>query len=112
MIYDGSIRDTTNFHSDEYLTINSCNIQKSGGRSYTVIREYGRVDYHILYIAEGECTCLYEGNETVLTKAMFVVYPPGKKQRYSYAEGIAATSLWIHFSGIGVNKLLEKLGIC
>ncbi|MBQ9806002.1 MAG: helix-turn-helix domain-containing protein [Clostridia bacterium] len=112
MIYDGSIRDTTNFCSDEYLTINSCNIQKSEGRSYTVIREHGRVDYHILYIAEGSCACLYEGTEAILTKGMFVVYPPGKKQRYSYAKGIPGTSFWIHFSGAGAKRLLETLGIC
>ena len=112
MIYDGSIRDTTNFCSDEYIAINSCNIQKSTGKAYTVIREMGRVDYHILYIAEGECSCLYDNAEHVMTKGNFVLYPPSVKQRYSFPEGKYVKRFWIHFSGYGVKDLLGKLGLC
>ena len=112
MIYDGAVRDTTNFYSDEYITINSCNMQKSAGKPYTVIRERGRVDYHILYIARGACRCLFRGARAVLKKGDFVLYPPGEKQWYSFAEGEQTTSLWIHFSGFGVSNILEKLGLC
>ena len=111
MIYDGSVRDKTNFCSDEYITINSCNIQKSGGRPYTVVRERGRVDYHILYVAEGKCLCLYDGAETVMAKGDFVIYPPSVKQRYSFPEGKYVKTLWLHFSGYGVKDILHKLGL-
>lgn len=111
MIYDGAVRDKTNFCSNEYITVNSCNIQKSGGKPYTVIRERGRVDYHILYIAEGECLCLYDGKEEVMTKGCFVIYPPSVKQRYSFVEGKYVKSLWIHFSGYGVREIFDKLGL-
>ena len=73
MIYDGALRDTTNFCSSEYITINSCNTQRSRGRAYTVVREHGRVDYHILYIVEGECVCAYDGIKTAMTKGDFVI---------------------------------------
>ena len=111
MIYDGSVRDTTNFCSNEYITINSCNIQKNDGKPYTVVRERGRVDYHILYISEGECVCLYDDSETVMTKGNFVLYPPGVKQKYSFPEGKYVKRFWIHFSGYGVKDILEKLGL-
>ncbi len=111
MIYDGSVRDTTNFCSNEYITINSCNIQKSDGKPYTVVREKGRVDYHILYIAEGECVCLYDDAETVMTKGNFVLYPPSVKQMYSFPAGKYAKRFWIHFSGYGVKDILNKLGL-
>ena len=111
MIYDGSVRDTTNYCSNEYITINSCNIQRSRGRAYTVVRELGRVDYHILYIAEGECVCLYEGEETIMTRGNFVLYPPSVRQRYSFAEGRQVKSLWVHFSGRGIKEILDKLGL-
>lgn len=111
MIYDGSVRDTTNFCSHEYLAINSCNIQQNRGKPYTVIRDAGRVDYHILYIAEGECSCLYNGEERVMKKGNFVLYPPSVRQRYSFAEGKSVTTLWVHFSGYGAKELLNRLGL-
>ena len=111
MIYDGSVRDTTNFSSAAYLAINSCNIQQSGGRAYTVVRHAGRVDYHILYVVRGECTCLYDGKIAALGKGQLVLYPPNVKQWYSFAEGNATTTCWVHFSGYGVKELLGKLGL-
>ena len=111
MIYDGSIRDTTNYCSNEYITVNSCNIRRSGGRAYTVIREQGRVDYHILYVMEGECSCFYEGATSVMTKGNFVIYLPGEKQRYSFSEDKNTVTLWVHFSGRGIKEILNKLGL-
>lgn len=111
MIYDGSVRDKTNFSSAAYLAINSCNIQQSGGRAYTVVRHAGRVDYHILYVAKGECTCLCDGKTAVLGKGQLVLYPPHVRQWYSFEEGKPATTCWVHFSGHGVKALLDKLGL-
>ncbi len=112
MIYNGALRDTTNFTSDQYLEINSCNVQHSRGRSYIVIRDEGRVDYHILYVAAGECLCLYEGKEHLMKKGNFVIYPPHVKQRYSFMEKNKATTMWLHFSGRGVLELFAELGLC
>ena len=111
MIYDGALRDTTNFCSNEYITINSCNTQRSRGRAYTVVREHGRVDYHILYIVEGECVCAYDGIKTAITKGDFVIYLPGDRQFYSFSEDKSTRTLWVHFSGYGVNDILNRLGL-
>ncbi len=112
MIYDGALRDTTNFASDQYLEINSCNVQHSRGRSYTVIRDKGRVDYHILYVVNGECLCLYGGKEYLLKKGNFVIYPPHERQRYSFMEKNTTTTMWLHFSGQGVPAIFAELGLC
>ena len=112
MIYDGSLRDTTNFSSSKYIEINSCNIQRSRGKAHTVIRGKGRVDYHVLYVAEGECRCMYEGEEYVIKKGGFIIYPPQVKQRYSFMEGMSVTTMWLHFTGVGVEELLCELGLC
>lgn len=111
MIYDGALRDTTNFCSSEYITINSCNTQRSRGRAYTVVRERGRVDYHILYIVEGECACVYDGTTTSMTKGDFVIYLPGDRQLYSFSNDKNTRTLWVHFSGHGVNDMLNRLGL-
>ena len=111
MIYNGSVRDTTNFHSSESITINSCNVQNSKARPYTLIRERGRVDYHVLYVERGECAVLYGGERSVLGEGGFVLYPPNEKQWYSFAEGVETVSFFVHFSGYGIERLLERLGL-
>ena len=111
MIYDGSIQDTTNYCSNEYITVNSCNVWHSRGRAYTVIREHGRVDYHILYVLEGECSCLYGDEAYSLTKGNFVIYMPGEKQLYSFSSDKHTVTLWVHFSGWAVKEILNKLGL-
>ena len=112
MIYNGALEDKTNFISSKYLEINSCNIQYSMKKPYTVIREQGRVDYHLLYVAEGECLCLYEGEEFLIKKGEGVIYPPQVMQKYTFREGVDVTTMWVHFSGIGVSELLLELGLC
>ena len=112
MIYDGALRDTTNRTSSEYIEINSCNIQQSRKKAHVVIRNAGRVDYHILYIAEGECLCLYGSEEKLMKKGDFVIYPPHVRQRYSFMEGTAVMTMWVHFAGVGIEELFEELGLC
>ena len=111
MIYDGALRDTTNRTSSEYIEINSCNIQQSRKKPHVVIRNAGRLDYHILYIAEGECLCLYGDEEKLIKKGNFVIYPPNVRQRYSFMEGTAVVTMWVHFAGVGVERLLDELGL-
>lgn len=111
MIYDGALRDSTNFTSDKYLEINSCNIQHSNKIDHCVIRRNGRVDYHVLFVAEGECLCLYGGGEKTMKKGDFVIYPPHESQKYSFMDGIAVTTMWVHFSGVGVEDIFSELGL-
>ena len=112
MLYNGTLKDKTNFKSERYISINSCNIQHGSGHSYTVLRDRGRVDYHILYVCEGSCKCFYENSEKLLKKGEFVIYPPNTRQKYSFGEGTEVTTLWIHFSGIGVEEIFSELGLC
>ena len=111
MIYDGNLSDTTNFYSSEFLKINSCNTKENRKRSYTVIRNAGRVDYHILYVEKGECTCVYKGKSTILKHGDFVLYEPGVKHLYSYGEGVDTRTMWVHFTGRCVEEILENLSL-
>ena len=47
-IYNGDKQDTTNFTSNEYLKINSAAISNYGKENHKVIREKGRLDYHLI----------------------------------------------------------------
>lgn len=111
LLYNGTIEDKTNFKSERYISINSCNMQHVNGNSYTVLREKGRLDYHILYVCDGRCNCFYKDSERLLEKGDFVIYPPNTKQKYTFCEKTQVTTFWIHFSGTGVQELFEELGL-
>ena len=111
MIYNGALYDKTNYMSEKYLEINSCNVQHSYGKALTVIRGDGRLDYHLLFVSEGECVCLYNGEEYRMKSGDFVIYPPKVKQRYSFMDGTAVTTMWLHFSGVGVEEIFSELGL-
>ena len=54
MIYNGNINDTTDFKSEKAFYVNSCGTTHTCSE-FSVIREFGRNDYHILYVIKGNC---------------------------------------------------------
>lgn len=54
MIYNGNMKDITDFKSEKAFYVNSCGITHTN-EDYSVIREFGRNDYHILYVTKGNC---------------------------------------------------------
>lgn len=104
-IYDGNRYDTTNRESCSYLQVNSCGINRYPGNDAVTVRERGRVDYHILYIAEGWGEVAYLGAEEELKKGGFVLYPPHVLQRYRLFEN--SRTIWLHFNGYYVKEILD-----
>ncbi len=107
IIWDGSL-DASNFYSNNYLQVNSCGIQRHD-KGLTVIREYGRDDYHIVLMLSGECQIEYDNKAYVLKRGDYVMYPPHIKQFYSYPT--PNLSLWCHFTGSAVKEILQQSGI-
>jgi AraC-like DNA-binding protein len=103
--------DITNFSSEEYLKINSANVNHSRGIPVLVLREEGRVDYHLLFVAKGQCTVTHNGTEHLLGAGEYVLYFPGERQKYFFPAGTDAVTLWLHFTGGGVASLLQSLAI-
>ncbi len=107
-IWDGNIKDTTNFVTDKYLQVNSCGFQNIKP-DYTLVRKKGRMDYHILLINNGECEALHDGKTYSLTKGNLVIYAPGEEQKYFFKS--SASTLWCHFSGSIAKELLSSCNI-
>ena len=63
---DKDFCDKTNFKSTQYLHINSCGKQNHNGNGYPLLRSGGRVDFHLLYITQGEGVLLEDDNEIIL----------------------------------------------
>lgn len=108
-IYDIS-KDMTNFESDKPLELHGCDLQ-SHKLDFLVHRPNGRLDWHIIFVIEGEVTLKYEGKEYVLKKRDFVVYPPNAPQEYLYRSDKAPAVFWIHFSGTEARSIMEKCGL-
>lgn len=107
-IYNGAIKDTTNYISDSFLKINSCGFQDVLSK-YTVVRENGRNDYHIILINSGECEALYNGKTHRLTPGDFLIYCPHEAQKYIFHS--EASYLWCHFTGTILQELLSSCNI-
>lgn len=107
-VWDGNKNDTTNYKTDKYLQINSCGFQHLPA-GWTVVRERGRYDCHLLFINSGEIEVRRSGETQILTKGNFVFYKPGEKQYYAAVTD--ADSLWLHFGGAAAEEILTSFGI-
>ena len=97
--------------STRFLEMNSCNVQHLFARDYHMLRESGRVDYHILYIVEGVCHVLENGEDIAVRAGNIVLYRPGERQEYRFYGADRTVSVYAHFSGTAVEELLSSCGI-
>ncbi|MEE0969745.1 MAG: AraC family transcriptional regulator [Clostridia bacterium] len=96
--------------SAEYIHLNSCGVQFLGDRDHCMIRSRGRVDYHILYIAEGCCYPEIFGKKAVASSGSLILFKPGERQKYEFLKSDCSVSCYIHFSGTGCEKFINEMG--
>lgn len=94
--------------SSEYIHLNSCGCQHLA-EDTSLLRPNGRVDYHVLYIAEGECRVTALGRETVARAGTLIFFFPGERQKYAFRREIPSTSYYLHFSGTAPEELFREL---
>ena len=106
-IYDGK-NDISNFSSDEFLQVNSSGVSNNFP-GYRVLRENGRVDYHIIFVKEGKCIAVYDSQRYILKRGSVIIYPPNVRQEYYFEEN--CTTVWTHFTGSAAEELLKTFGL-
>lgn len=107
-IYDGNIKDTTNFDTDKFLKINGCGYQNRAKDS-VVIRKKGRVDFHLVLVVKGSIEVMYHGEMFCLGKGGVFIYEPGAEHYYRALT--AASTFWIHFAGTAVCEIFSDMDI-
>ena len=105
-----NFHDKTNFKSTKYLHINSCGKQNHNGNEYPLLRSGGRVDFHILYIAQGKGVLIKDDNEIILEQGQIKIYKPYERQHYRFCPPFTQ-SYWLHFAGIGAEEIMQKLNL-
>ncbi len=93
------------------LLLNSCGIDRIGASRRGSLRPSGRMDYHILYIAEGECRVVLGGREYAAGAGSLILYRPGERQEYYFEGGSGSVSCFIHFTGRDAEAILRSLGL-
>ena len=107
-IWDGNKHDTTNYKTNKYLEINSCGFQNVPS-GWTVVRQRGRYDYHILFVCGGKLEAGIGDKRHILKKGNFVIYKPNEEQYYKSITD--TSSLWLHFGGTAAEEILKSFGI-
>ncbi len=100
---------STEYVSSDYLHLNSCGIENLNEKDTNKLREYGRKDYHILYIHRGCCYTEIDGRELAVEEGNLILYRPDVKQKYSFKKKDNSISCYLHFTGSGCQEQLDKI---
>ena len=92
------------------LLLNSCGIDYTEKIRRGSIRPHGRVDYHLLYIARGECHAVLEDGEHTVGEGGLIFFFPGQRQEYFFEPNSGSISYYIHFTGRDAEEILRSLG--
>lgn len=94
------------------LMVTSCGTYHLYSRPmFQTYRPKGRVDYQILYIAEGKAHFHLNGREEIITAGHMVLYRPGELQKYEYYASEKTEAYWVHFTGSQVEEILQQYGL-
>ncbi len=79
---------------------------------FTTYNPTGRLDYYLMYIADGALTVLFPDGERRLGAGAVLLIPPNTPYRYKLpGSGESMNYLWIHFTGSHVASILESYGL-
>ena len=101
------IQYSTDRHSDAYITVNNCGEQLLNKRDYDTVREDGRLDYGLQFVASG---CGYyedHGRIKTVEAGSMILHFPGVRQHYFFHKEDETHLMWVHFSG----KVCEQLEV-
>lgn len=75
------------------------------------IRKNGRKDFLLLYVCDGICEFVLNGNKSIAKKGNVILYYPDEAQDYYFPAEPVTHNIWVHFSGNRCYELLDMLSI-
>lgn len=98
--------------NEKPLVVTSCGNYRMKTRDvFETIRDKGRKDYQLLYIASGKSHFFIDGKEHIVTAGHMVIFHPDEPQHYKYYKEDRTSVYWVHFTGSQVEKILEHYNI-
>lgn len=96
--------DSTEAVSTNYIKVNNYGYFEDV-RHVRTNREFGRLDYQLLYVKSGRISIRSEKPDLVLSGGDICLFRPNEPQVYSSGNELT-TYFWIHFSGSEVERML------
>ncbi len=108
-MFNGICSDNSDRVSMEYIEMNNYGYFCDLERDLVTRRPHGREDYQLIYVKQGCMVCETEAGERQIPAGSLYLYRPRTPQLYRYTSGEGTLYIWFHFSGMGVERLLEGL---
>ncbi len=94
------------------LIVTSCGTYKLYTRpKLPTWRPKGRVDFQLLYIAQGKAHFHFGSEERIVHAGHMVLYRPKEPQKYEYYGEDKTEVYWVHFTGNNVTNILRSYGL-
>ncbi|MBE7053666.1 MAG: AraC family transcriptional regulator [Ruminococcaceae bacterium] len=103
--------DVTDLNARTFLDINSCATEHLFEYDHTMIRENGRRDYQVLYIAKGKCKTVYKGEEYIAPEGSIILFKPFERQEYTFYKQDKSVLCYVHFTGTDCEQILDELNL-
>lgn len=100
-------KSSSDFSSEKSLYLNNAGSYKGVEYNIKVNRLYGRNDYHLLLVLNGE---IKVSGQKIGDGKAYIFYPR-TSQNYEYVAGENTLYYWLHFSGKDVEEILKSLNI-
>lgn len=101
---DKGLKSTT-----DYLLVNCAGYYRFDKSNNVRHRKNGRNDFLIVYIHDGQAMVKSKGQDYKLEPGNIFIYHPNEEQYYGQVNNHPVENYWVHFTGFGVDNVLEKL---
>lgn len=111
--YNDTVQDSFNTCSvrrDDLPLVVNCAGFVNLSYPFNTVNERGRLDYYLMYIAEGELSVEINGERRCVGAGDFLIFPPERAYRYSFSGEGNITYYFVHFTGSFAEKLLSLIG--
>lgn len=76
---------------------------------FTTYNASGRLDYYLMYIADGKLTVDINGEEKIASSGDIIIFAPRYKYKYTHSKG-RIVYYFVHFTGSHTDRFFERLG--
>ncbi len=83
------------------------NFRVHSKKMHKTVRENGRDDYQLIYVAKGKLHLCMDGKEHTIQKGNMILFRPGEPQIYTLYAKDKPETYWVHFTGNNVDRILE-----
>jgi len=94
-----------------HLIINSVGYYSFESFTRMTHRKAGRKDFYLSYNLVGPMKIYIKGQEVTLQPGSFFLYRPFEEQHYGHSIEKEFLAYWVHFTGYGVEELLDQAGL-